>query len=342
MSSNFSSNVILAKALAMYGKRIKGLDYDELINCKSVSEVASYLKNNTAYSSVLSQIDEINIHRHELEALLKEKPINDLAILGKYELTTKEIFSDFIIIKAEIEMIIHALMSLIAQKDFFYFKKVPDFFKIHTKIDLLILSNAKSYDDFFKAIEKTPYYKLLLPIKNNNDINLSKAEQALYNYLYTKLFEILTKIKNKKIRNNLKNLFVSYIDYSNFIRILRIKHSLSNASSFAILKNGSIKEKYLNDMMKANTEADTFEIMYNIVQGKKLLKIQYSYIDQIPMKALYYSCRHAIHSSSNSSIVFISYMFLSQIELSNIINIIEGIRYNVSKDEIRKLLILKA
>ena len=338
----FSSNVILAKALAMYGKRIKGLDYDELINCKSVSEVASYLKNNTAYSSVLSQIDEINIHRHELEALLKEKPINDLAILGKYELTTKEIFSDFIIIKAEIEMIIHALMSLIAQKDFSYFKKVPDFFKIHTKIDLLTLSNAKSYDDFFKAIEKTPYYKLLLPIKNNNDINLSKAEQALYNYLYTKLFEILTKIKNKKIRNNLKNLFVSYIDYSNFIRILRIKHSLSNASSFAILKNGSIKEKYLNDMMKANTEADTFEIMYNIVQGKKLLKIQYSYIDQIPMKALYYSCRHAIHSSSNSSIVFISYMFLSQIELSNIINIIEGIRYNVSKDEIRKLLILKA
>ena len=46
--SRFSSNVILAKARAMYGNSLKAKDYTNLLNCHSVSEIASYLKNNTS------------------------------------------------------------------------------------------------------------------------------------------------------------------------------------------------------------------------------------------------------------------------------------------------------
>ena len=43
-----SANVILAKARAMYGNSLKSQNYLELLNCHSVSEVASYLKNRTS------------------------------------------------------------------------------------------------------------------------------------------------------------------------------------------------------------------------------------------------------------------------------------------------------
>ena len=40
MLSSFSSNAILAKARAMYGRRLKTEDYRALLACKTVGEVA--------------------------------------------------------------------------------------------------------------------------------------------------------------------------------------------------------------------------------------------------------------------------------------------------------------
>ena len=41
MLSTYSSNVILAKARAMYGRRLHTEDYRELLGCRSVGELAS-------------------------------------------------------------------------------------------------------------------------------------------------------------------------------------------------------------------------------------------------------------------------------------------------------------
>lgn len=63
-----SSNVVLAKARTMYGRRLTQNDYNELLKCRNVSEVAGYLKNNTIYSHALAGIVESEIHRGQLEA----------------------------------------------------------------------------------------------------------------------------------------------------------------------------------------------------------------------------------------------------------------------------------
>ena len=56
--SSQSSNAILAKARAMYGKSLKESDYDNLIECKSVAELAAYLKQRTNYAAVMSGLNE--------------------------------------------------------------------------------------------------------------------------------------------------------------------------------------------------------------------------------------------------------------------------------------------
>ena len=56
MLSSLSSNVVLAKARAKYGKRLKEKDYRNLLDCKSVAEVAAYLKANTDYHESTSTI----------------------------------------------------------------------------------------------------------------------------------------------------------------------------------------------------------------------------------------------------------------------------------------------
>mgnify|MGYP003379009870 CR=1 FL=1 len=70
MLSSYSNNVIAAKARGMYGKRITIEQYEELLRCRSVSEAASYLKNQTHFRYALENVNPANIHRRQLENML--------------------------------------------------------------------------------------------------------------------------------------------------------------------------------------------------------------------------------------------------------------------------------
>ena len=49
-----SCNAVLAKSRAMYGRCLKEDDYRQLVECKTVSEVAAYLKSRTCYGKALT------------------------------------------------------------------------------------------------------------------------------------------------------------------------------------------------------------------------------------------------------------------------------------------------
>ena len=85
MLGSYSQNVISAKARSMYGKRLTDKDYTELTRKRSVSEVAGYLKNETAYRTCLASINESLIHRGQLEQILRTELFNRYAKLCRYQ-----------------------------------------------------------------------------------------------------------------------------------------------------------------------------------------------------------------------------------------------------------------
>ena len=129
MLSSFASNAILSKARAMYGKRLREENYRDLLNCKTVSEVAGYLKNRTSYSGILAGINENEVHRGQLEGKLRQKLFEDYASLCRYELSVGEHFADYLLEHGEIEQILHSLMYLDAGNPEEYLFSLPAFFK---------------------------------------------------------------------------------------------------------------------------------------------------------------------------------------------------------------------
>ena len=65
------------KARALYGKLLTSEDYKSLLERKNVPEVASYLKKNTVYSELLSEINENDVHRGDLEVLFMKSLYDD-------------------------------------------------------------------------------------------------------------------------------------------------------------------------------------------------------------------------------------------------------------------------
>ena len=345
MLSNFSSNALLAKARAMYGRRLTKQNFTDLLNCQSVSEVTHYLKNDTDYSATLAGINETEIHRGQLEARLKQRIFEDSASLCRYELSVGEHFSWYLIARNEIDQILHSLMLLNAGTPEEYIFSMPRFLVKHTKINLTALSRIKTYEDLLDAVGHTPYRKILEPFRPISGLtcNYTGIENALYAYLYKNIFLLIDQYTHGETTRQLKQIFQSYIDLYNFVRIIRLKQFYHAGVDFirsSLLPYGTISEKHLSDLISAETQEEMVAAMKRTTVGKKCLKLELDkqYIDNITTRVQYLTCRRDIRFSTHPSVVMLSYIFLRQIELSDIITIVEGIRYQLPSTEIAKML----
>lgn len=225
MLSTLASNAILSKARAMYGKRLTEKEYKDLLHCKTVGEIAAYLKQRTAYGPILTGVNEKEVHRGQLEALLRKKLFYDFAALCRYEITVGEHFADYLLARSEIDQILHSLMLLMGGRSSDYLFSMPLFLDAHTHINLTALSQTKSYDDFLSALSGTPYQSLLSPFRPEpgKPLDMAAIENALSGFLYNRVFETVRKHSRGKAREELLYLFQTYIDFSNYARIIRMK-----------------------------------------------------------------------------------------------------------------------
>lgn len=343
MLSTLSSNVVLSKARAMYGRRLTEKNYRDLLSCQSVPEIAHYLRANTDYASILAGISESDIHRGELEARLKQKQFEDSSRLCRYDLSIGEHFSDFLIERAEIEQILHCLMFLTAGTPEEYLISLPQFLNKHTRINLFALGHSKSFEDLLGAIASTPYHRILEPFRPVEGIplNYTAIENALYNHLYTHLFDIIKHYTHGETQKQLLQMFRSYIDLYNYVRIIRLKAFYNASPDFirsTLFPYGNIEGRHLDDMLAAETKEEMLAALKQTHAGRYYLKIERMFPDQIPMRFQYMTGRRNIHFSTHPPVVMLSYIFILQAEMQDLVTIIEGIRYNIPTDRISKIL----
>ena len=81
--------------------------------------------------------------------------------------------------------------------------------------------------------------------------------------------------------------------------------------------------------------------MKQTAPGKVISKLDYTFIFEIPRRALYNESYKSMYFSVNPSVVLVAFYNLEEAEINNIINIIEGVRYKADTEKIRKLLIYK-
>ena len=328
----------------MYGKCLKDTDYQNLIDCKTVAEIAAYLKQRTNYASVMSGLNETEIHRGQLEPVLRQNIYFDVFALSRYALEDTLAFSDFIIAKMEIEQIIRCLMLVNIGKAEEYVYSMPLSLDKFSKISLKALASVRSYDDMMSAMKGTWYYQVMLGFrpKDNSKINITELEIALENKNYSKVIETMAEGKNKGDRKELRDIFSAMLDFENMSRIIRLKkyyHFTQEQIVPLLIPYGRLSKKILSDLCSAESVSEIFELSRTTYLGRLMSKLQYNDPTQMTDAMIYNYCRHHLRLSPNPTIVMISYVYLREIELKNIINLIEATRYNIPADEKLRLLI---
>lgn len=344
MSFSKASNAILAKARAMYGKCLSDKDYEELVACRTVSDVAAYLKTRTNYASALVGLNDNDVHRGQLEALLRQNIYFDVSALSRYEQDSSKGFSDFIISKMEIEQIIRCLTLMNIGKPQEYVYTMPLSLDNFAKISLKNLTGVRSYDDILEVLKNSKYFSVLAKFKpkEGEKIKIPQLETALHNDNYKRMFDSVSQARNKSDGKEIREICTSMIDLKNVARIIRLKKYYKFSEDKIkekLIPNGKIKGKVLDELCAAETAKDVFERARSTYLGKQLSKLEYNNETQISDALLNMYFKHHLRLSINPRIVMISYIYLKEIELNNIVNIIEGTRYGISADKKTQLLV---
>ncbi|MEE1261746.1 V0D/AC39 family V-type ATPase subunit [Ruminococcus sp.] len=341
-----TSFAVLAKARSKYGKHLTERDYASILACQSVAEVMVYLKSHTHYASALAEVNERDVHRGRLEMLLRQDQFYEFDSLCRYDSSMSEGFSKYVVEKTEVEQIIRFLILLNSNSTEKFIFQFPAFFAKHTSLDINKLANARDYEEFLNALSGSAYYDILKIYKPDQKgmLPVSDMENKLYAYVLGNMLELIKKKAKGTERQELLQMFHTINDYSIFSKILRLK-KYYNLSPEVIRTNllpeyCDLSPKIIDKMCAAESSAEVFKIMQSKGCGRLISKIGYTYASDISPRIQYRLAKKNIHFSNNPSVVMISYMFLAETELMNIICLIEGIRYQLDTKTIQSLLIL--
>lgn len=330
---------LITKIRAMESNMLTFQNYKDMSNLQTVSDIAIYLKQCKAYSYALSDIDENNIHRGQLEKRLMYSMYKDYERIYKFTDGDDRHFLNSYFIYFEVEILKTLLRMVFDLRPIEYdLKDFEKFFEDHSDIDIKKLSTSKNLTEFLEALKNTKYYIILEPLYNIGTISLFDIEMQLDLYYFSETW----KLKNKylKGRNNkvVTYTFGSRIDILNILWIYRAKTYYDINKDIIYTYVIPIRFKLKKSDLKQMIEAKTSEELEAAIKNTSYSKILLSLADKTKEES-YFSILNKLHHKANTqnsmSLAPVRYfMYRKKAELANIIKIIEGIRYNLKPEEI--------
>lgn len=340
-----ASNAVLALSRAYYGKRLTGKQYADLLSCKNINEIASYLRSRTVYSEAFEGAPTSDFTAKGLESFIERYKYDKYNSICRYERAIGNEFYKYFTVKTETEQILRCTLLMLGGNTQGYLMDMSAFLDMHLTIDLYALGRANSLEEIADALKKTPYEKIFRKCLSDPEKSYLTFELAFDDYFRKYQDELVNKCFGGKEKSGMYEAISRTFDMQYIEKQLRIADYYSGllAVSNLILPYSSALSLFNKGQIKQLTKASTKQEILDVLSKspyKSCAKYEDSAKIQDEMYLNFYRfCKKQIRFSSYPGVVMYCYLFLSQNETRNIIRIIEGVRYGLSPDEIKESLI---
>ncbi len=343
---SLSSNSVIAKARAVYGKSLKSEDYARLCSAVSVAEAASMLKQMPRYEKALKGIEPQSVHRGQLEALLKKATFDVFERFHSFDFSDSRAFFRYIIMELETEQILTAIECVASGTPQRYIASLPIFLVQHSQTDLIELGKAQRFADIAECLSGTPYAKILRPLlmeaEGSCSININECERRMYTFYYMSAMKTAEKIYKGKRLDELKRALLKSVDMENVVTCCRMR-------MFGADKEG-VRETLLPFRYRLSDDATE-----RILQLESVEKIEdelhrlgyrtdaparFDTVEQLTETISMNHLRRILRLSQNSAAVYYALIECLKIEQRNVKTAIEGIRYGLTSSEILSMLVI--
>ncbi|NLM35588.1 MAG: V-type ATPase subunit [Clostridiales bacterium] len=333
---------INAKIKAMEGFWLKKSQYKELIECNNFREALIYLRDKTKYGDTLKEYNVEELHRGQLEVILKRKYISNFTKLSHflrddYRKLLKVIFTRFEV--DDIKVIIRGK---------YIGKRTED---LEQRISYKCSMSTINYDELLQAdnveqvvdkLKGTIYYKYIYNLVDSiEDDGLFRIEMALDSVYFILLKRFIKKLpkEDKEVVEKINGIQADLLNIQMIYRGLKYYQLPSEILfNYAVqdgckLKKDDLKRlcysKNIDDFLnKIKTTA--YKEIFNISEFEDYLleKEMMAFLQKL-------YTRYKTEAKMNISVI-LAYLELSLIEYRNIVSIVENKRYSQHNDEIIK------
>lgn len=320
-----------AKLKAMYANRLTKENINDLIKQNDIKNIVLMLKSK---SDIFKSIQE-NVDRLEIEKLLDESLLKDILKIKKLLNKSDNELFDIFLRQYEIKCIKSILRKLYSddKKDDIIVQNVK-MWTLKLFHEIKRIETIENFDNFFKAINRMGQYSFIKKYQNNDKINVFEIENEIDKKYFENLYD---KVKSNK---NLKKIIGSEIDLLNIEWIIRVKkyYNFDKQRLIQIIINRfyRIKSSTVKDIINTNSFNEIKTILSQTVY-KNVFISETDFEDNADR--FLYQINYKIFKEDVLSMAYIfAYINLVDYENNDIINVIEGIRYRMDKDEIIKRL----
>ncbi len=326
---------IHAKLNGMYAQKLKKVNFEELLKQNTITQAISLLKNLNQHFKTL----ENNPRRINIKILLDNIVIQDIQkIEHLLNHTEKEIFEKFISLY-EIKCIKSVFRklssgSVINEQTSEVENWTSQLFK-----NLNGISKLKTYEEFLQFMKKTRYYEIFEKFSPNiHEINIFELENQLDKFYFENMMKT-----TQKHNSNLGDMIGKQIDLNNILWIYRIKEngnfSKEQIQNILIQVSYQLKKSEREKLIFANNETDFKEILQNTFYGRYILFNGRDDLEEQVNRYLYQQYRKRFKGNIFEISAVYAYLNMLELENNDIMNIVEGIRYHLNREEIRRKLL---
>jgi len=324
---------------------LKREDYLNMIQKKSVVDVAHYLKENTSYDKLLSEINIDNISRRDLEDILKNNMIKNMDKLIYYFRDDYKELIRSLYIKYEIEDLKILSRSIFNGKDLETIEKAFSFLGKYSRVDPKILFKSKTNRDLIYSLKGSEFYEFLIPLVNGKRENRFRFEMALDMGYFSIIQSRKLKI-SREDRKILKKWEGLLADLYNIQWVYRGKkfYNLSPEEllNYTINFGDKLTFRERKAMCYAKNLEELYKMITNTIYGFLFKKEEISrdiYMERRINRFVYYKLKALDRQFSLSIIQTIDFVWSFEFEIRDIISILEAIRYDIPSEEARKFLV---
>ena len=323
-----------AKMKGMSASHLTKEELEELLRQNSLKDAIYFLKSK--FPS-LENIDE-KTHRKELEQELNNLFILDILklykYLNKYEI---DIFIQFLS-KYELICVKNVFRNVITNRDAKINLKNIDNWTTKIFKSINGINQVIEETEFLEIIKSEKYYKVFKQYEDKiENIPLEEIEVELDKFYFKEIYKL-----SKKVNNEFENIIGTEIDLLNIVWIYRSKKYFNYSEQEILDIIIPINYKLNKEKIIKLANANDFEEIKNILSETVYRNIftEENFIEHDKDYFLYKKYIKLFKTKLFNICTIFCNINLVDIEIKNIINIIEGIRYKVDKQEIQKKIII--
>jgi len=324
---------------------LKREDYLNMIQKKSVADVARYLKDNTSYNKMLRGINIDNISRRDLEDILKSNMIKNMDKLIYYFRDDYKEFIRSLYMKYEIEDLKILSRSIFNGKDLETIEKPLSFLGKYSRVDPKILFKSKTNRDLIYSLKGSKFYEFLIPLVNGKRENRFRFEMALdmgyFNIIQSRKLRISQ--EDRKILKKWEGLLA---DLYNIQWVYRGKKfyrlSPEELLNYTINFGDKLTFRERKAMCYTKNLEELYKLITNTIYGFLFKKEEISrdiYMERRINRFMYYKLKALDRQFPLSIIQTIDFVWSFEFEIRDIISILEAKRYDIPTEEARKFLV---